>query len=348
MRKSTLIQPATSSIESPHSPWIPPELVSLILTKLWEERLSSDERASLLQNIVLVNRTWLTLVAPIASRDVHLFDKQHASAFLGSIPKHSYHRSLFSNEASQFVNEACHSITFHIDGNLKASRSGLAKATPAVWETSQIDEAIGLVLDMVTGFPQWLPNLRHMSFQYTDWAYDDIFEQMRWEYVPKQVTHLSVDYSFSDPASVPAFESATTLRWSDWKNIRWFWNIKRCSFSGMSTGLVAAFFRMLACSNVETLEIAHPVQLAALASLPPRIHTLVLCHPGIAISKNTMESWALDTALGAGIFGEGIKPRIVVRSGTPDPVAFIGLARTCKDFNAELVYERDDVRRRGC
>ena len=165
--------------------------------------------------------------------------------------------------------------------------------------------------------------------------------------IPKQVTHLSIDYAFSDPAQLPAFEAATSLRWSGCGKT-WSWHVKCCSFPGMSTGLVATLFRVFVCPNVETVEIAHPVQPAALAPLPPKVRTLILCHPGVALSKDTMALWALDTALDTGLFGEGIKPRIVVRSGTPDPVAFTELKRACQGSNAELVYERDDFRRRGC
>ncbi|KAI1782438.1 hypothetical protein LXA43DRAFT_1104072 [Ganoderma leucocontextum] len=156
---------------------MPPELISLILTKLWEESHSPDERSTLLKNIVLVNHTWLTLIAPIASCDVHIANRQCANVFLGRhLPKLDFpgDRDLFTREASQFANKICRSLTFY--GNQNTSPGGpTSKDTPATWSRSQISDAgtVWVVLYIVNAFDQ-LPNLRRISFRYTDWAYDDI------------------------------------------------------------------------------------------------------------------------------------------------------------------------------
>ncbi|KAM5546179.1 hypothetical protein V8D89_000305 [Ganoderma adspersum] len=317
------------------APWIPPELISLIIIKLWEGLLSSDERSASLQNIVLVNRNWLALIAPIASHDVHLFNYRNANAFLTSIPKSCYHRDLFSSAANKLVNETSRSITFHANGN--PSRSDLSNATPTFWESFDINQAIACVMRRVTQ-ANWLPNLQHISFRYTDWIYDDIIRQAEYGYLPRQVTHLSVDYSFTAPAaSAPSFESPMVLEWTcNWYRHSCFSaSIRRLSLSGMPVGLVAIMLQLV-CPKVETLELAHRAQLAALVPLPPTMRTLVLCHPGVAVCKETMASWGLDTALDVGLYPKGSesKLRIVLR-------------RTCQCFNVELVYERDDSQSRA-
>ncbi|KAI1782439.1 hypothetical protein LXA43DRAFT_1144139 [Ganoderma leucocontextum] len=183
------------------------------------------------------------------------------------------------------------------------------------------------------------------------WLLKDMQDGMHLRGMPRGVTHLStVNYSFTTSVWAQALnESAMILRWSG-RRYPFALCIRHLSLSGVTTVFVVAMLRV--CPNVETLEITHRVQLDALAPLPPAVRTLVLCHPGIAVSRKTMDSWALFTALDAGLFpdseGKKLPVRIVVRSGTPDPAAFMELRHSSKHFNAELVYERDDTRRWVC
>ncbi|KAM5546306.1 hypothetical protein V8D89_000432 [Ganoderma adspersum] len=320
---SVSTQLAVSPVESePRSPWIPPELISLILIRFWEAPLSSDERSASLQNIVLVNRTWLSLIAPIACRDVHLFNHGNANNFITSLQNFDYHKDLFTTEANRIVHETCRSITVHANGN--PQRADLFNATPAFWDPKSfgINQAIHCAMDGVHERKS-LPNLRHVSLRYTDWVYDDIILQAEYAPFPRQVTHLSVNYY--------CFSAS----------------IRRLTLSGMPVGLMVIMLQLV-CPKVETLELAHPAQLSALAPLPPTMRTLVLCYPGIAVCKETMASWGLDAALDVGLFPKGSDSeprRIIVRSGTPDPATFAELKRTCQhEFGVELAYERDDSR----
>ncbi|KAI1783959.1 hypothetical protein LXA43DRAFT_1044566 [Ganoderma leucocontextum] len=357
MSRST--QLATSSAES-SSPYIPPELISLILATLWEGPHSSEEQSAVLKNIALVNRTWLTLVARITSRDAHIFNHRTANTFLRLLRAPSPIElkeplDPFSTmEANLCADEMCRSITFHVDGS--PSPGSLSKDTdrvpaiPSQWSSPAADafNAISLVLDMVLGLNH-VPNLRHISLRFTDWAYDEIFDLLEEGTFPRQVTHLSIDYSFTTPAVAPPFEFYMILRWAGMHFGRippLVPNVRHLSLSGVTTAFVAVMLQV--CPNVETLEITNPAQLIALVPLNPAVRTLVLRHPGIALSRKTMTSWTLFSALDAGLFLSGTKPRIIVRSGTPEPVAFIGLRRSCKRFNADLVYERDDTRSRSC
>ncbi len=302
---STSTQPATSTVEYPRFPNIPPELISLILIKLWEAPLSSYERSASWGRIALVSRTWLTLIAPIASRDAHIFqDKWDVNAFLGRIYKYSIHKDLFSSEAGRFANEICRFLTIHANGN--GSRGGLSGHTPdRPWDSKQTHTALGSIMYMTQEPFNYLPNLGHILLLYRDWAYDDFLTQSRMIEFPKQVTHLSIDYSFTAPASAPAFESATIQRSPQPCTRRYYedyMHIRQLSLSGMTKAFVA--FILPLYSNVETLEIASPAQLGVLAPLPPTVRTLALCHPGVAVSRETMASWKLDTALDAGLIRE--------------------------------------------
>ena len=341
---------AASSVEcEQRSPWIPPELISLILTKFWEAPLSSDERSASLQTIALVNRTWLSLIVPIACRDVHLFNHRNANNFVTSLQNFDHHRDLFTTEANRIVDETCRSITVHANGN--PQRADLSNVTPAFWDPKsfKINQAIYWAMKGAHQRKS-LPNLRHVFLRYTDWVYNDIVLQADHAPFPRQVTHLSVDYSFT--TSAPPFKpSPTVLEWTrKWYRHSYFAaSIRRLSLSGMPVELVAIMVQLV-CPKVETLELARPIatQMAALAPLPPGMRTLVLCYPGVTVDKETMASWGLDAALDVGLFPKGSDSeprRIIVRSGTPDPAAFAELKRTCQQgFGVELVYERDDSR----
>ncbi|KAI1791367.1 hypothetical protein LXA43DRAFT_1094518 [Ganoderma leucocontextum] len=333
---STSTQLATSSAEQ-GSPRIPPELISLILVDLWEAPHTPQDRLALLKNVALVNRTWLTFIARITSRDVHLSKYQKTKAFLKLLPQRSPTQEpgdLFTMEANRVATHTCQSITFHVDGRIQPSFP--ADDTPVT---------IWLVLYYIA-VRHHLPNLRHISISYADWEWNDIFLMFFGVGFPRYVTHLSLDYSFTAAtAKVRPFDFSRAIRWIYMRSCIIVPNLRHLSLSGVPTAFVVAMLHV--CPNVETLEITNPTDLSTLAPLPPAVCTLVLRHPDVALSKEKMRSWTLSAALDGGLFPSGTKPpgpQIVVRSGTPEPESFIELRRSCKRFNVDFVYERDDVR----
>ncbi|KAI1791371.1 hypothetical protein LXA43DRAFT_426540 [Ganoderma leucocontextum] len=362
MSDTTSVHLVVSSAES-CSPWIPPELISRILTMLWEAPQTPEERSALLKNITLVNRTWLTLVALIVSRDVHISDKENAYTFLRLLSKSSPRPKaddLFTTEKTRFANEACCSLTFHVDGKFSRSPSPITqdtfdtKLTPGSWPSPAHDasNAMSLILDMLSAL-DYLPNLQHLSFRYTNWGYGDAFDHLELETFPPQVTRLSIDYSFTLRSE---FLCSMLLLWMKTRDRDRAYaprgprapvripNLRHLSLSGVWTAFAIAILQL--CPNIETLEIRltgdTAVQLDELAPLSPTLRTLVLRHPGVALSRRRM-MWLqsnLLTALEEGLFPEGsTKPRIVVRWGTSDPDVFTALMRACTRFNTELVYD---------
>ncbi|KAK0469923.1 uncharacterized protein EV420DRAFT_1497541 [Desarmillaria tabescens] len=51
---------------------LPPELVELIICEAWHSVMPSSTRTSFMTTCPLVNRTWKTIYAPIASQDLHI------------------------------------------------------------------------------------------------------------------------------------------------------------------------------------------------------------------------------------------------------------------------------------
>ncbi|KAI1796619.1 hypothetical protein LXA43DRAFT_986333 [Ganoderma leucocontextum] len=251
-------------------------------------------------------------------------------------------------EANRVAGEMCRSITFHVARSVPPSRLSEDPAAVGLWLCSQTDDAsmaVSTVLDKVTTL-DCLPNLRHVSLRYTDRSYDDAFGQLDAQTFPPQVTHLSIDYSFTASAMTPFAKYLRSVYEREAAARVTIPNVRHLSLSGVTPGFMVDMFRV--CPNVETLEITHPVGLFMLGPLPPSVRTLVLHDPGVALCREKMRSWALVPALEEGLFRRGRKPRIVVRSGTPDPIAFMELRRSCKRFDAEVVYECDDSSRRSC
>ncbi|KAM5539897.1 hypothetical protein V8D89_006400 [Ganoderma adspersum] len=345
---STSTQSTTSSAAEPCTPWIPPELVYLILDHLWEAPHASQSRAALLKNLVLVNRTWLALSARMASRDVHPSCCHNPRAFLRLITQPSStqeHRDLFSTEINRVAIQSCRSLTFDVDGRPQ-------------WPLFNNDAPIGIGLALkLASLPERLPNLRRISISHTDWSHGHIFQHLRLWGFPPQTTHLSLDYVFTAASAglLKPFDIASALSWLYRPNFgprrAFVPGLRHLAVSGVPTPFPGLLLRHV-CPHVETLELTRPApgQLSDLVPLPPAVRTLVLRYPGVALSKKDMAAWPLPAVLASELFlpspscADVKPPRIVVRSGTPEPVPFIELWRECKRFNVDLVYERDDSR----
>ncbi|TBU30675.1 hypothetical protein BD309DRAFT_997033 [Dichomitus squalens] len=296
------MNPATSTLShtsSPESstkrspPWLPFELISLILTELWEAPQTLAERSALLKNITLVNRTWLALFVRVTSRSVHICNPTSAEAFLRLLPERTLMQGvsdLLTAEASKVANQMCRSVTFHVDGSASLVSGPVADRTPATQMHSPSDAAstaMSTVLYMVTVLDQ-LPNLRHVTIDYKDWGYDDIFDQLRVQTFPPQVTHLSVNYSFTTPALAPLLIYLKSLyRRQDSSRIR-IPNVRHLSLSSVPAEFIVDMLQ--ACPNVETLEVTDPARLDALAPLPSSVRTLILRHPSVPLSRSQMIS----------------------------------------------------------
>ncbi|KAI0367040.1 hypothetical protein BV20DRAFT_971148 [Pilatotrama ljubarskyi] len=330
-------------------PWLPPELVEQILAEAWAAPQHPDERASLFTTLCKVNHIWLGLFLRVALRDVHIPCPLFARDFLRLLPERATslgEADLFTAEATALVSRLCRSLTFHVDGSVsrpgESAVGGEVPGEPSIKLYSQTDaapSAISTVLYMVSTF-DYLPNLRHVALHYTDWGYDDLFDQLRLAIFPPEVTHLSLHYSFSAPALVPLAVYLKTLYTRHHQAHFSISTVRHLSVSGVPTEFVADMLEI--CPELETLEVAMPARLYVLAPLPKSVRTLVLNVPGLTLDREHMHWWMLTAAMEGKLFHPEAKGRIVVRAGTPDPVVWTDLKRHCKRFGVELVYERDD------
>ncbi|KAH9852148.1 hypothetical protein C2E23DRAFT_827720 [Lenzites betulinus] len=334
----------TKSMSSHPTPWIPPELLEQVLSEVWAIPQTPYERAALFKTLCKVNRMWLGLFLRVAMRDVHIPCPLFARDLLRLLPERALSlgdADLFTAEAMALVSKLCRSMTFHIDGG--ASRGGGSTGEPAIKLYSQTDAAptaISTVLYMVSTFG-YLPNLRKVTLQYTDWGYDDLFDQLRLAIFPAQTTHLALHYSFSAPALVPLAVYLKTLYTRHQQAHFALPSVRHLEVAGVPAEFVADMLQI--CPGLETLEMANPARLYVLAPLPPSVRTVVLRVPGITLDKEHMHWWMLTAAMESKLFDPDAGGRIVVRSGTPDPVAWTETKRFCRRFGVELLYERDET-----
>ncbi|KAM5539565.1 hypothetical protein V8D89_006674 [Ganoderma adspersum] len=356
---STSIPSAIASTAEPCTPSIPSELVYIILEHLWEETHTLHSRATLLKNIVLVNRTWLALSARIASRDAHPSCHHNPITFLRLIAQPDSSGEpcdLFSAELNRVATQSCRSLTFEVNRRPK-------------WPCVDDERSIGVGLALrLASVPHSIPNLRHISLLHTGWYYNHIFQHIRFWGIPPQVTHLSLAYAFTDVSKdmlmVRGFDITDALTWiykpslAPHRRTAYTPGLRHLALSGVPKAFTVLMLKHV-CPDVETLELTHPAagQLPALAPLPPATRTLVLRYPVVALCYTQMEAWGLPEALERGLFpgppsGADVsnnnlelklKPaRIVLRLGTRSRMAFDKLRHECNRFDVELVYELED------
>ncbi|KAI0693186.1 hypothetical protein C8T65DRAFT_668369 [Cerioporus squamosus] len=338
---STLMQSSTYSPLSKAAmahPWLPSELVSQILTEAWDAEHTPEQRSELFNSICRVNKTWLALFMRVAMRDVHLPCPLDAEAFLRVIPERT-NCDIFTEEASRNA-DRCRSLTFHVDGRTPDSLHCDGESELKLFSDSDPTcSAISNVLYAISTLDS-LPDLRHIAIKYIDWGYEDIFDQLRCNPFPAQVTHLSIDYAFSNAVITPltSYLKHTYSRQPSPRTI--LPNVRHLSMSGVPSEVVADMLEV--CPNVETLEVINASKLSVLAPLPPSVRTIVLRYPWWPMGLEEMSWLTLGEALRRGLFHPGPRPQIVLRSGTPNPWYFIPNWGLCKYYGVDLVYDRDD------
>ncbi|RDX54276.1 hypothetical protein OH76DRAFT_1398590 [Lentinus brumalis] len=337
--QSSAYAPLSSKTTMEH-PWLPSELVSQILAEAWNAPHTTDQRSELFRNICRVNKTWLALFMRVAMRDVYLPCPLDAEAFLRVIPERT-NCDLFTAEASQNA-DRCRSITFHVGGhNPDALLCDGESELKLFSDSDPSSSAVSNVLYAISTLDS-LPNLRHIAVKYLDWGYEDIFEQLRFNPFPPQVTHLSVDYAFCSAAISPLTSYLKHTYSRQPPSPRTILpNVRHLSMSGVPSEVVADMLEV--CPNVETLEIINASKLSVLAPLPPSVRTIVLRYPWWPMGVEEMSWWTLGEALREGLFHPGSRPQIVLRSGTPNPWYFIPNWGLCKYYGVDLVYDREDT-----
>jgi len=231
--------------------------------------MSVQDRIQLFTSLCLVNRTWLSIFIRIALQDVHIVTPSFAQHFLRLLrPTRApqEHSRIYQLESAGAVaNHLCRSLTFHIDSK-SLSRPA---AEPAVKLCSNGDlsaNGVTMTLYTIECMLTSLPNLRRVALVYSDWGFDDIFDQCRLMPLPRQVTHLELRYAFSEDLERVAKDIRERYIPRPAWGLRWgLPNVKKLTVVGAPVPFIAAV--MVACPNLEALELPDGVEVKG---LPPQ------------------------------------------------------------------------------
>lgn len=256
--------------------WLPVELYDDILRELWASRLTPAERTELLVTLPLVHRSWLSVFAQVAMTDVHISNPQYARHYLRLLPGSPITgldepRSLWT-AATSAESSRCRSLSFYIQGDSTLFPVQLYRVTNAMGDT--LSNTL-YVIDTLG----YLPNLRKLSIEYTNWGFDDLFDHYRLCAFPSQITQLSLKYSYNEsiptlPASLKEYLCATYVRHRCTKCS--LPGIRNLSLDGVPIEFVADILGI--CPNTETLQVEASLadHLKSLYPLSETVHTIVL------------------------------------------------------------------------
>ncbi|KAJ6597212.1 hypothetical protein DFH09DRAFT_1133967 [Mycena vulgaris] len=194
-------------------PPLPVELVEEIIATAWHMPLSSTDRITFMRSSMLVSSTWADTFDRVSSRDVYIPSSAFCDRFLQRLREPAPSAaspapsSLFARFFRGFkppskpsiqrrsANLACQSLTIQIAN---------VDVHPDKHNRTRLP--MGAVLDELLenlDARSLAPNLRHLTIEYLDAGFDDIFHRVGLAALPSQITHLDVRYSFS--AEMPAW-----------------------------------------------------------------------------------------------------------------------------------------------
>jgi hypothetical protein len=285
-------------------PQLPIELIEYIISETWVSPLSAKDRGTLISSSPLVNKTWAAAFANVSLRDVHIPNISYAQQYLRILRN----ENLVYAEGSQILPDVlCTSLTFTLDTHASALGQHPLFIKP-FGEQDRLGTMLSNTLYAIYSL-SYLPNLRRVSIEYTNWGYNDLFDNFRLSAFPSQVTELEIRFSdrrgikstsqqyHRQPGRVPwSLPSVTHL-------------LTRGASEEFTADMVAA------CPNLETLEIYSTPRLAILASLPCNVHTVVLRMPCKKSYQRHIEGLVGAMVVGLSTSLTSCRPRIKLQWG---------------------------------
>ena len=137
----------------------------------------------------------------------------------------------------------------------------------------------------------FVPRLRKVTVHYTDWGFDDVFDQCRLFPMPNQVTHLELRYAFSNAPFQKLADRAREFYDAapQWASVRWSMeHITHLTVSGAPPRFVSAVAEM--CPALETLEVDRYVEMDRKWTVPNGVKTLILLD-GLLLPENPAVDW---------------------------------------------------------
>jgi hypothetical protein len=234
---------------------LPIELLEQCISAHWSSVLSVEERVYFMTTSLLVSKAWLVAFTRVSSKNVHIPCASYADQYLRLLREES---PIYDEQTKALPDLLCHSMTFHI-------QPYPATHLPSDHDVHQIGCTLSNTLYAIDTL-RYVPNLRQVAIEYTDFPFDDLFDEYRLVPFPSQVTHLEVNHSF-DSCTPSWLVSALREQPPRRECLQWSLpSVRHLSVSGSGDAIITDL--MSACPNVET--VATDVSLLDLPHTPLR------------------------------------------------------------------------------
>ena len=338
-----IIDPIILQTSQPSWPYLPVELIQRILEEAWTSPLTGEEVTSMHTSLPLVSKTFLAIYNRLAFRDVHVATEDYSDRFQPPLSsrtpeKEAYYEAhpLLSIPSPTTINSLCRSITFHIPG-----LGGYPGKDPIQLysENHPMGQALSGTLYQLKRLP-WLPSLRHITIEYTNWGYNDIFDQDRLLDLPLRVSTLELRYLFTANIGKRSIRGLSNRYFGRqrWRSGHYSLpGVRELIVSGDCLDIVVDVAHM--CPTLKVLEVDELKGISVLAPLPPSVHTLVLRGGrGFILNDDSLQEMQLERALKNKLFGSSEHPRIILESASVDPTVFNYTVNLCQNHDIELIY----------
>jgi hypothetical protein len=248
-------------------PWLPAELVESIISEAWSSLLSAKDRSTLIISSSLVNKTWAATFVAISLKDVHIPNIPYAHQYLRILRKESL---VYAEHSQVHPDHLCSSLSFTLDTHASAVGQHPMFIIP-FGEQDKLGTMLSNTLYTIDTL-SYLPNLRRVSIEYTNWGLTDLFDNFRLSSFPAQASELEVRFT-----NTPGIKSVSKQFHRHVGRVPWSLPfITRLFIEGACKDFIVDMVGT--CPNLEILEIEStpPSQLAVLASLPPNVYTVIL------------------------------------------------------------------------
>lgn len=333
----------TAAPEPPRKPSalpLPVELTEQILQEAWELPLERDERIELWLSLTHVSHTVLSIFIRISMRDVHIMTPAFAQHYLRLVrPRTSFEpgESYLLRNACQVAHRLCRSLTFHIDSR---PRSGACEPAIRLYaDGDRAAEAVSSTLYVLSLVPVYVPALRRVALQYTDWGFDDVLDQCRLLPLPAQVRALELRYAFSARgARLGALARTHYARAWRLASMRWQMpQVRTLAVRGAPAAFVDAVAKM--CPLLERLDVDHHVEADRAWSVPDGLRTLVLEHRAPRPAECATDWWGVArAAAGAADATETVYMQTMISASWQDTLARQRLRRICLCQGTSIEY----------
>lgn len=167
---------------------LPTELIEDIISEFWLSDISPDDRITFMISSMLVDKTWMDLFARISFKDVYVPCASYVSQYCRTLQKRP---TIYAKHLpNTFPQQLCRSLTFTPTGaSVHPDPSNVADNTVPYHKRTRLGEAID---STVHDLANYLPNLRRVSIEYSDTHFNQIYSDLRYFSLPKQVTVLEL------------------------------------------------------------------------------------------------------------------------------------------------------------